>query len=596
MKKGILAGALSALMLLTSLPPVMAADEQITAVDGTITGTYPTNAAAGTQVMVYILPQIIESSADVTAAKITAATSPAALKVLGVEYADVLTTDAGGAITLNCHMKDTLTTGICRVIVHHLGAQAAYSIGTFEHVGRQDKQELVDRFNNETDYAKIIADDMYGDSEAVPPLAAKEILRKSSADVDYYSSLSDTADFCAVLKAAKPTEGFDLLSLVSAFNATGAWIRLRTEADTLAVLKAYNGIYWNLPLDGADFTNLSAAGATAEETQTKAKEKTTLLSNIKAAKYVAADALEEGFGKELAMAMFRIAETREELERLIAADGSYADLFAGIRTILAGKTLSDYELLEVYNKVLAGNQNCKDIAAAESLFKQSMPTKSTGGSGSSGSSSGGSRPVSGSGGIRGDIGGTGRVTPKNDLPFTDVADNHWAYSYVKELYKNGVINGISETEFAPSAAVERQAFVKILVGALGLEPSLSDSVFSDLSVGCYWEPYIMSAYERGYISGITEEEFGMKRLISRQDAAVILARVLKQHGFAAQGEMNFADAADVADYAKEAVAYVGALGIFGGDDEGNFRPTGSLSRSEACAILCRLAKQIKEGA
>ena len=57
---------------------------------------------------------------------------------------------------------------------------------------------------------------------------------------------------------------------------------------------------------------------------------------------------------------------------------------------------------------------------------------------------------------------------------------------------------------------------------------------------------------------------------------------------------TFNDDAQVSDYAKDAIKKVSAIGIFGGDDLGNFNPKGSLTRAEACAILCRLADAVKE--
>ena len=47
------------------------------------------------------------------------------------------------------------------------------------------------------------------------------------------------------------------------------------------------------------------------------------------------------------------------------------------------------------------------------------------------------------------------------LPFTDVNETDWFYDALKEAYEDGVINGISETEFAPNKPLTRAEFAMI---------------------------------------------------------------------------------------------------------------------------------------
>ena len=104
----------------------------------------------------------------------------------------------------------------------------------------------------------------------------------------------------------------------------------------------------------------------------------------------------------------------------------------------------------------------------------------------------------------------------------------------------------------------------------------------------------MTAFENGFISGIGDGAFGVGSNLKREDAAVIMARVLESYGVKSlQAGKTFNDDAQISSYAKEAVKKVSAAGIFGGDNLGNFNPKGSLSRAEACAILCRLADSVK---
>ena len=603
MKKRILALALSALLSIGFIMTVSAEEplsSEVTAVDGNVSITATVNAPEGTPVMIFILPYIIENGVDVTAEKVESITTAEILASLNVEHASVVKADENSVVHYNCQMKDSLPTGICHVVLGYLGSDDCYSAGTFEHVGNDDVKALVNKFNTSaaSGYAAIINEDMYGTSESV----AKEILRKSSADTAYYAALSDEdeEEFCGVLYTLKGNESFTIGTLVSDFNEASVWMRLRTESDTLSVLNVYNGEgsgkYWNLPLgDDSDFSTLPES------------EQTKILSSIKDGGYIDSTELADDFKSGIAMALIRTVDTREDLDALISSESAYADEFVSVREIVKNAKLDEYYLAKLYNNVISGVAECETIDDLEDLFNTSVPMQNVSGASPSGKPMGGGGSTGGGGGVifidssgKTDEGQEVRPTPEpetsGNIPFTDVSESHWASDYIERLYETGVINGVNETEFAPSNSVQRQDFVKILIGALEMELLKVNSVFTDVPNDAYFKPYIMTAYENKLISGISEDIFGVGANIKREDAAVIMDRVLILYGAYEEGNVVvFADSNTVAEYAKDAVARVASAGIFGGDDEGNFNPKDDLSRAEACAVLCRLADLIKEG-
>ncbi|MBR5156856.1 MAG: S-layer homology domain-containing protein [Clostridia bacterium] len=597
MKKRILAIMLAALLSFAVVPAWAEELSNITAVDGNVNISATINAAEGTPVLIFIMPAVIENDVDVTVQKIKGLTSKEVLSTLTIEYAAVVNAGENGQVSHTCNMKDNLATGLCHVIFSYLGSDGCYSMGTFEHVGKDDMNSLVSAFNGSSDnYASIIDEDMNG-KDGEP---AKEILRKSSADVAYYKSLSDKTEFHSLLYKLKGNEDFTLATLVSAFNETGAWIRLQNEADTLSVLTKYNGeeLYWNVDLDAdSDFAKLSNA------------EKTKLLAEIKAAKHSDKESLEDAFLNAMALAMFRESETREDIIALISEESAYAEIFTGVRAIIADAELDEYNEALMYNNVLDGAAACTTLEGIEELFESLIPEEDdgyvgggNGGSsgGSGGSSSGGGRTMGATGGyVSGGSTGKNLITDNTGkltlaLPFADISDDHWAKSYIEKLYDKGTVNGVSDKEFAPGGSVQRQDFVKIMIGALDLLTSGNTSIFTDCPDGVYYTPYVMAAYKKGLISGIDEGIFGAGVSIKREDAAVIIDRVLTMYNFeTSEEDISFSDADVMADYAKDAVIRVAKAGIFNGDEQGNFNPKADLSRAEACAILCRLAEKVK---
>ena len=55
--------------------------------------------------------------------------------------------------------------------------------------------------------------------------------------------------------------------------------------------------------------------------------------------------------------------------------------------------------------------------------------------------------------------------------FDDVATSNgvWASGFIAYCYENGIINGVSDTEFAPDANITVEAYAKLLLGVLGVE-------------------------------------------------------------------------------------------------------------------------------
>ncbi len=600
MKKFILAGVLVIVMIFSSLPCI-AADAPITVTFNSVNGTLYKDGVegqgvvpSGTQAIVYILKQITDGAATADEVKTKL---PSLINEGKIVYTNIITVGENGSVNHSFTLDNSLPTATCEAIIHYSGAASPFSIGSFKHINENEVIDLIKMFNGEAPYAgntaydtytEIMAFDIHGSDGTADD--GKNILESKGANIADYSTFSPAIEsevFCKALSVlqALQTDGKyahnAVDSLITDFNKAVAFGNLASKSDTSDVLLAHNTDCWSLQLD-AD----SDYGKLPSEQQAK------LLTAIKNGKYTTGTDVETAFTNELKLAKFRAAVTREELEVTIA--DSY---FASLGTILtnAGLIGESLDLSETYNRILLGNMNCATLKEAETLFTNSLPTKS-----SSSNVGGGytGRPIGGGssgGGWSGSLSPSVPTTPiAVKFPFKDVSDSHWAKDYISRLYNEKVINGVSDTEFAPDEPVARNAYVKIFVGALGLELSLSDSVFSDLSIGCYWEPYIMTAYEKGYISGIGNGEFGLTGLMKRQDAAVILARVLTEKGIAEGNEkFDFADSADISDYARDSLEYVASLGIFKGDANRNVNPHGTLSRSEACALLCRLADMLK---
>ena len=159
----------------------------------------------------------------------------------------------------------------------------------------------------------------------------------------------------------------------------------------------------------------------------------------------------------------------------------------------------------------------------------------------------------------------------------------------KLLSEKGVVSGDGSGEFKPNDNVTREQFVKMILEAIDVEVSAGDVSFADVTSGAWYEAYIATAVTNGIVNGVGDGKFGVGTNITRQDMAVLIERVLNFKNIEVEkAEVEpFADAANVADYAQNAVANMKAIGLIKGYDN-NYNPKDNLTRAEAATVISSL--------
>ena len=187
----------------------------------------------------------------------------------------------------------------------------------------------------------------------------------------------------------------------------------------------------------------------------------------------------------------------------------------------------------------------------------------------------------------------GSVQPtETPFPFTDVPESRWSYPYIQQLYDAGVVSGTSATTFEPTAVVTRAQFVTMLAGLQGADVSAYTSGrFTDVPANAWYAPYVNWAADNGVVYGVSDTEFAPNDEITRQDMAVMLCRYAEQFGIqlgTGTPAVTFTDEADIAGYALPAVQALQRAGVISGMPDGSFRPRDTATREQACVVLCLL--------
>ena len=136
-------------------------------------------------------------------------------------------------------------------------------------------------------------------------------------------------------------------------------------------------------------------------------------------------------------------------------------------------------------------------------------------------------------------------------------------------------------EGAKKTAAEFAKSIKVLFEGARESGEVS---FSDVSDGDWFAPFIASAAKSGFING-SDGSFRPNDNITREDAALIIYRMLTAIGKKPSGYKSFADRNDISDYAKDAVLALGGAKIVQGSGENMFLPKNNITRAEAAQLL-----------
>ena len=188
---------------------------------------------------------------------------------------------------------------------------------------------------------------------------------------------------------------------------------------------------------------------------------------------------------------------------------------------------------------------------------------------------------------------TVKAAEESALPFTDVAADDWFFDAVKAVYEAELMGGVSDTEFAPDVNMNRAMLVTMLYrleGSPEVETAVSD-VFTDCADGEWYADAVIWANANGIVEGRSETEFAPNDTMTRQEMAAILYRyeVFKGAEEVEAVELEYADADAIADWAESAVVYCTDAGLMSGVSDTEFAPAGSATRAMGATVLMRLA-------
>lgn len=180
------------------------------------------------------------------------------------------------------------------------------------------------------------------------------------------------------------------------------------------------------------------------------------------------------------------------------------------------------------------------------------------------------------------------------LPFNDVAYKSWYYDAVKFVYDKGIMDGVSYYRFAPDATITRGMVVTMLWRMAG-EPYEAAAGFTDVAAGRYYTTAVAWAAKNGIVEGMTATTFAPDQAITREQLASILYRYAKWLGFSGYGSdiSGYTDAGKVSSYAYDAMSWAVRSGVVTGTSARVLDPQGTASRAAAAQMFMNFYNYIK---
>lgn len=175
------------------------------------------------------------------------------------------------------------------------------------------------------------------------------------------------------------------------------------------------------------------------------------------------------------------------------------------------------------------------------------------------------------------------------MPFTDVNENDWFYDVVLYAYDNGLMTGVSATEFAPNQTTTRGMIVSMLARLEGVT-SAEDAGFADVAENDWYATAVNWAASVGVVNGYEDDTFRPNAAITREQMAAILYNYADYKGYdvSARADLSdYADAADVSSWAEDVLSWANAEGLINGMTATTIDPQGATTRAQTAAMFER---------
>lgn len=184
------------------------------------------------------------------------------------------------------------------------------------------------------------------------------------------------------------------------------------------------------------------------------------------------------------------------------------------------------------------------------------------------------------------------------LPFTDVNSDDWFLAAVQYVYENDRMAGTSSTTFQPEVHLTRAMAAQVLYNLEGQPAVTGDTTFTDAAAAGDWAVKAITwAEQTGVVAGIGDGLFDPTANVTREEFAQMMYNYAsyKEYDLTLEGDLSqFEDASAISGWAETAMSWANGSGLINGHDDGTIDPQGTTTRAQAASILMNFDQNVAE--
>ena len=182
------------------------------------------------------------------------------------------------------------------------------------------------------------------------------------------------------------------------------------------------------------------------------------------------------------------------------------------------------------------------------------------------------------------------------LPFTDVTSGDWFYDAVAYVYDKGMMEGTTDTTFAPAMNLTRSMIAQVLYNLEERPEAPGAAGFPDVAAGAWYADAVNWAAARGIVKGYDTGAFGPEDSVTREQLAAILYRYAQAKGYdttqSGMAVREFSDSASISDWAQTAMSWAVNAQVLSGKGNGVLDPQGTATRAEVAQMLMNFGEHV----
>ena len=180
----------------------------------------------------------------------------------------------------------------------------------------------------------------------------------------------------------------------------------------------------------------------------------------------------------------------------------------------------------------------------------------------------------------------------NNHNFSDVKSTDWYFEAVNYAVENKLMNGISDTNFAPHSPLTRGMLVTVLYRNEGSPKISNNAIFNDVTNNMYYADAVAWAFQNKIVNGMSETVFSPDTNITREQFAAIIYRYATYKNYITEITDNtnlqlYSDSSEISEYATDALRYAVCKKLINGKSTTTLNPADIATRAETATILMR---------